>query len=132
MELWTSNRRLRIVHVDDEKTVIDMMRLVLPFRLKNLELIQFDSSVTAMDFLTRANPDILITDDAMPRYRGSDIVDMLQQRRATFPILVISAFDGTMNWVKPCAKSGFPIKLLAAPFTIDQLFADFAELLGPL
>jgi len=124
-------RPLRIVHVDDEAGVLQAVGIIIQWRLKNLELLQFQRSLTAWHVLSRFDPDLLITDDVMPRMRGGELVRRLAERRITYPIIVISAWEKTEEWVNEYANRGMRISLLVAPFDIATFFAHISRHLGP-
>jgi DNA-binding NtrC family response regulator len=123
---------LRIVHVDDEDVLLQAVEIICRGRFKELELLQFQNSVTAFRLLKQFNPDLLITDDRMPQVGGSDIVAMLAERKARFPIIVVSAWEPTSQWVQQFANDGLRISHLPAPFTIDQFFVQISKHLGTL
>jgi DNA-binding NtrC family response regulator len=125
-------RPLRIVHVDDEPAVLEMMSVLVRGRFENLELLQFQNSATAMGVLMRFDPDLLITDDRMPWLSGCDIVERLARRKAAFPIVVTSAWDQTQQWVSDFARSGLRISFFPVPFDLDTFFSHVSRQLGNL
>ena len=125
-------RPLRIVHVDDEPAVLGAVRVIIQHRLKRIELLQFQHSVTACRALERLQTDLLIPDDCMPLLRGSDIVQRLAEIKATCPIIVISAWEQTQDWVDDFARRGMRISYLAAPFEIKTFFEHVSRHVGLL
>ena len=125
-------RPLRIIHVDDEAAVLEVVGLIMRKELKRLDLLQFQHSATAMGVLARCDPDLLITDDRMPWLSGYDIVGRLADRKAAFPIIVTSAWSGTEEWVKEFARRGLRISYLSAPFDIKTFYQHMSHHLGPL
>jgi DNA-binding NtrC family response regulator len=123
-------RPLRVIHVDDESALLQMMAVLLQRRFKHLELLQFQNSVTAAHALARFNPDLLITDDRMPVLNGRDIVGQLAGRHAAFPIIVMSAWDKTETWVQAFADRGLRISYLSTPFNVPTFFDQVSLHLG--
>jgi len=78
------------------------------------------------------HPDLLITDDGMPGMRGGEIVARLAERKVTYPIIVISAWEPTANWVQEYADRGMRISHLPAPFDVPTFCAHLSRHLGPL
>jgi FixJ family two-component response regulator len=110
----------------------DIMALMLQHPLKNLELFQFEDSVTALHVLSRFDPDLLITDDRMPKVCGCDIVRQLAERKATFPIIVTSGWSPTNHWFKEFADRGMRISFLSIPYEGKTFYEHLSKLLGPL
>ena len=123
-------RPLRIVHVDDDEMSLAMLAVVFAGRFRNLELLQFQRSSAAFELLKKFDPDLLVADECMPGVPGRQIVAMLAERKARFPILVTSGFEDTNQWVDPYARQGLRISFLEVPFTVDRFFEHITRHLG--
>jgi len=80
-----------------------------------------DNGEEAWQELSRTDPDLLIMADAMPVLRGEEIGRRLLDRKATYPIIVTSAFDPTEDWVREFASRGLNVRFLVMPFTIEDV-----------
>lgn len=106
---------------NDERPVLDTMTIILQHSLKNARILSFQNSKTAWEALLQEDPDLLITDDAMPGLRGKQICEQLLEQNTTYPIIVNSAWEPTKEWVEDCASRGLNVRFLECPFTVDQL-----------
>ena len=74
----------------------------------------------------RENPaafDLLITDYAMPRMSGAELVRQIRGERADFPALIITGYAQTdLN-----ASDSPDVRFLTKPFTADQLKAALRD-----
>ena len=115
------SRPLRIVVLNDEPIVLDMMRLIIPYSFesfKDAKLLLFQDSVKGWEELSLRNPDLLITDDMMPTLLGQEICERLLERKAGYPIIVMSGYDPEGLWVREYAIRGLNVKLLTVPFLV--------------
>jgi CheY-like chemotaxis protein len=125
-------RKLRIVHVDDEPCLLELVAVICSKRFPNLELVQFQNSVTAFQFLRKFDPDLLITDDVMPVVRGCDLVAMLAERKAPFPIIAVACWNETEEWVARFVRRGLRLSCLHSPFAVSEFYGHVSRHLGPL
>jgi len=110
----------RIVVVHEMEWLKKATELITQNWLKNVDLLSFADGQEAWPELSRLDPDLLITYDRMPGMGGEEIVRRLADRRATFPIIVVSAWeDVTLPWVRQYAGTGVNVKFLNAPFDIE-------------
>ena len=84
-------------------------------------LLMQDAGEGAWQELLRADPDLLITADAMFILRGSEIVRRLLDRKATYPIIVSTPFSKDREWVLKFANAGLNVRFLAMPWTIQDI-----------
>jgi FixJ family two-component response regulator len=115
-----NDRPLRIVVVHELEYLKKATELLTQNWLKNVDLLSFADGQEAWRELSKLDPDLLITYDRMPGMGGEEIVRRLADRRATFPIIVVSAWeDVTLPWVRQYAGTGVNVKFLNAPFDIE-------------
>ena len=81
----------RVVVVDDEEVVVEIVSLMLRSRF-HVEVLPFCSSLAAWEELERTSPDLLIVGGMMPDLLGEEIVRGLMVRSVTYPILVVSGY----------------------------------------
>jgi CheY-like chemotaxis protein len=107
----------KIVVVNDEPFLLQMFEALIRLLFPDSDLLLFSSGPEAWENLLRSAPDILITGDRMPGLYGEEICQRLSERKASFPIVVTSAWEPTEQWVSRCASRGLNVRLLPAPFT---------------
>lgn len=111
---------IRIVAVDDEPFALEGLKRMFQHAPKEVALKTFTDSSKAWEDLLKADPDLLITDDAMPGLRGEAICRRLLERKVTYPIVVISPWPPTEHWVRECASQGLNVTFLPTPFDIES------------
>ena len=86
-------RPLKIIILDDEPAIQDTYRMLLQDWYEGVVIVQCHSGKEALAELSRADPDLFITDWAHPGIgmRHGDILERLAERKAKFPIFLISA-----------------------------------------
>jgi FixJ family two-component response regulator len=90
---------LRIVNVDDEEIVLDIVKAMIRAKF-DVTIQSFQDSNEAWQELLRADPVLLITDNIMPGPTGEDLVRWLVQRQVQYPIVVTSGWPPTEQWVR--------------------------------
>jgi CheY-like chemotaxis protein len=119
----------RIVLVDDEEVILMLYQTIVPRCFKNVTLKAFQHRDEAWQELSRADPDLLITDmrnDNVPgrtQYFGMsgwEMLPLLADRKAEFPILVVSG-SATEKDVRECAGPQLNVTFLRKPFTPSSL-----------
>jgi DNA-binding NtrC family response regulator len=120
---------LRIVHVDDEEVLLQMVRAIITAKFNNVTIQGFQDSNEAWQELLRADPCLLITDDKMPGPTGEDLVRWLGQKQVQYPIIVTSAWPPTEQWVRKYSSIKENIVLLRCPFTPDDLCKQLRQFL---
>jgi len=86
-------RPLRIVILDDEPLLQDSYRMLLQDWYEGVVIVQCHSGKEALAELSRADPDLFITDWAHPEIgmRHGDILERLAEREAKFPVVLITS-----------------------------------------
>ena len=128
----SAGRPLKIVHLDDEELFVHLIATLLRRRFTHLQLFQFQHSPSAWRILTEARPDLLITDDIMSgdrEWNGEGIVRRLAARQVTYPIMVMSGWPPTENWVCRMGMDFRKYAFLRNPFTLDQFYGELDRLL---
>lgn len=104
----------RIVVVDDDALACEILGLLLLEWFKDATLVVFNNPVEALEELLRGDPDLLITDDHMPRLSGAEMVGRLLDRKVGYRIVVRSADDRSGRWVQEYASEGLNVAFLPA------------------
>ncbi len=107
----------RIVLLDDECWLREMVELVIRQCFNDAHVLQFDDGDKAWQELLRVEPDLLITDIHHPGklYTGN-MLQLLAAKKAKFPVLVASGLANERE-LRQCAGSDLNFSLLRKPFT---------------
>jgi two-component system chemotaxis response regulator CheY len=112
---------IRILTIDDSKTMRDMLMLTLADA--GFDVIQAVDGQEGVDLLERENVDVVITDINMPRMDGYEVVRQLRARpeHKTTPILVLTTESETekKNIAREAGATGWLVK----PFDPERLVA---------
>ncbi len=112
---------IRILTIDDSKTMRDMLMLTLADA--GFDVIQAVDGKDGIDMLERENVDVVITDINMPRMDGYEVVRQLRARpeHKTTPILVLTTESEVdkKNIAREAGATGWLVK----PFDPERLIA---------
>ena len=134
---WNASlsRPLRIVQLDDEEPILNIVAVMLRRCFPNLLLYQFQKSPSAWRILTEAKPDLLITDDIMHGNRdwnGESIVRCLVERGVDYPILVLSSWPPTQAWVQQVGADYGKLFFLCEPFAPSHFYRELGKFFSQL
>ena len=96
-----SNRK--IIVVNDEQWFLKMVEKAILQMFPEVEVSLFEDSKKAWQELSRAGPDLLITDDIMDpsgELNGEELVRRLVNKRVSYPIVVTSGWPPTIVWAR--------------------------------
>ena len=119
---------IRILTIDDSKTMRDMLMLTLVDA--GFDVLQAVDGQDGVDLAERENFDIVITDINMPRMDGYEVIRQLRKRpehQAT-PILVLTTESETDK--KTIAREAGATGWLVKPFDPDKLIATVRKVAG--
>ena len=108
----------RILVVDDNKTITDMMANYLSLK-SNYDCVVSNSAKSALSLIDTREFDVIILDLSMPEYSGLDLIDYLvaNERIKECKIIVFTASSITDKEIRDLIKKGVrsvvrkPIKL---------------------
>ena len=119
----------RILVVDDDELMRDLMRLVLEAEQHVVEVV--DSGEKGLERLRQAPFELLITDMALTEMDGLEVI---QEVRKTYPEMKVVAITG---WGDMAEHTLFPLVramgveyTFTKPFMIKEFLRGIAELLG--
>jgi CheY-like chemotaxis protein len=121
---------LRIVMLDDEPTVLQSLKLLFGWFVKEAAVVTFTDAEEALQELEREEPDLFTTDSAHPGMRASEMLRILSARKVNYPIFVLSAFaraEHVLLWGVHHAD----VTLVPKPFSIDDLLQPLSRHFGP-
>jgi CheY-like chemotaxis protein len=101
----------RVLIVDDTSLVRELLRDFLASL--GHELLTAASGANALEVVPVFQPDVILTDMAMPGMSGTDLLDALRRAGVTVPVILISGTPITV-------PEGF-FELLRKPFDLQKL-----------
>jgi len=113
----------RIVHLDDEPFMHDIIETILQSHFADYVVIPCTTGDECWAEIARRNPDLLITDYAHPGMRLEMMLPMLRQNSLAFPILLTSAFVSGSAELRErlLSQPTLTITLLNKPFQVEEL-----------
>jgi CheY-like chemotaxis protein len=124
-----TTRAPRIVVVDDAHPVLELIQKCIHDWRSNAIVTVFDSGTKAWEHLLQSEPDLLISDMCRPYISGYDMLPLLADKTAGYPILIVSG-QATEEDVRELAGSDLNVSFLAKPFTSDEFQLQLRQLLG--
>ena len=112
--------RLRVLVVDDEKRLTELLRLELYVEGYDVDVEQ-DGAGGLIRSRTDPTPDLVILDWNLPDFSGIDICQRMRAGGLTIPILMLTGHDEITDRVK--ALDAGVDDYLIKPFSIDELMA---------
>jgi len=81
----------RIVYIEDERDVIDMVKLIL--ERERYEVIGANGGREGLDIVRREMPDVILLDLMMPDMGGWDVYQQLKadERTRAIPVIIVTA-----------------------------------------
>ena len=110
--------RLRVLVVDDEKRLTELLRLELDVEGYDVDVEQ-DGAGGLIRSRTDPTPDLVILDWNLPDFSGIDICQRMRAGGVTIPILMLTGHDEITDRVK--ALDAGVDDYLIKPFSIDEL-----------
>jgi CheY-like chemotaxis protein len=119
---------IRILVVDDEDDARLLTTLVL--REESASVRDAGSAVEAFELLRDFEPDIIVSDLAMPDEDGASLLRRIRQTHGHVPAIAVTAFSGA-NEIAATASAGFD-RHLVKPVAIRDLVSAVTDLVGPV
>jgi signal transduction histidine kinase/ActR/RegA family two-component response regulator len=121
---------LRVLVVDDEEDARDLIGVILRGRGAAVEAV--GSAAEALEAITRARPDVMVSDISMPEADGYQLIGELRARDehagGAIPAVALTAYARSQDRER-ALSSGFQMHL-AKPVEPDDLIVAVAELAG--
>ena len=124
--LTASGGRARVLVVDDEATIRDLLS-------KTLALAEYDVDLapdgrTALERLRMISYDLLITDLKMPGVDGLTVIREARRLKADLPVIIITGFSNEASAIEAVnlGVSGY----LTKPFRVPRVLAAASKALG--
>ncbi|RLP74487.1 DNA-binding response regulator [Mycetocola tolaasinivorans] len=116
---------LRILVVDDEPALTDLLRMAL--RYEGWEVETAGNGANALATARRFNPDLVILDIMLPDLDGLSILARLRARDADLPVLFLTAKDALDDRIAGLTAGGDDY--VTKPFSLEELVARIRGLL---
>ena len=126
---FRKNSPPRIIVLDDEDCLLQLYPLLIRTWRRDAEVTAFADSEAALEELTKREPDLLITDLGRPRMNGYEMLPLLAERGARFPILVVSGQASEDN-VRRFSDLPLNLSFFPKPMLPDQLVGQLVRFLG--
>ena len=81
----------KILIIDDDLTALDIVDLL--FEEKGFEVLRSTDGISALEFLEKVSPDIVLIDLMMPKMTGQETVRQIRKKGIQIPIVAFTALD---------------------------------------
>ncbi len=111
----------RILAIDDEKDMLDVLRLTLGTQY---DVMTLSNPVDAYELIDLFEPDLVIVDVMMPRITGFQLLELLQKNARTrnLPVIIVSA-KSSQHEIKHGYSLGAKV-YLTKPFEPERLLRN--------
>ena len=117
--------RLRVLVVDDEPSIVDVVSMAL--RHHGFEVATVQTGAEALAQVRDWRPHAIVLDVMLPDMEGFEVAQRLAQQRAEVPILFLTARDNTSDKVRGLTSGGDDY--VTKPFSLEELVARLRNIL---
>jgi DNA-binding response OmpR family regulator len=123
-----SAERKRIVAIDDEPAMLDLIGIILG---EDYEVITTRQPEQAQTLIHEVRPDLILLDVQMPHVTGWTLLRILRadEQTAHIPVIVVTALSGTVDRVFGL-HIAHVTDYITKPFTPEDLLSCVAKALG--
>lgn len=126
--VFNSVRKIKVFIVEDELLNVELYRSLLAVLSNRFQTYEFTDGDEAWGGLSKIDPDILITDLLHPGLDGLDLLQLLAEKKAAYPILVISG-DCRAEALFRDRYPGLNLHFLGKPFNLQAFHQHMTDLL---
>ena len=122
------NENLRVLVVDDEETILNVLKEYLELTT-NYTVLTARDGLEALDIIKGESVQCCITDLSMPKLDGLELTEKIHRYDNTIPVIVMTGYP-SLDYAIRTLKSGVvdfltkPIKMDLLPFTIEKVMRD--------
>jgi len=120
-----SARDMRVLVVDDEPSIVDVISTALRYQGFGVEAA--GSGQEALDQVRRWRPHVMVLDVMLPDMSGFEVAERLKAERSAVPILFLSARDKTADKVRGLTIGGDDY--VTKPFSLEEVIARLRSIL---
>jgi two-component system OmpR family response regulator len=115
----------RILVVDDEPNIVDVVSMALRFQGFSVE--SAGTGAEAIAAVASFRPDLIVLDVMLPDMEGFDVAQRLGAQRARVPIIFLTARDATDDKIRGLTLGGDDY--VTKPFSLEELVARIRSIL---
>jgi two-component system, OmpR family, response regulator len=116
---------LRVLVVDDEPNIVDVISMALRFQGFAVE--SAGTGADALAAVTGFRPHLMVLDVMLPDMEGFDVAERLGAQRRDVPIIFLTARDATEDKVRGLTTGGDDY--VTKPFSLEELVARIRTIL---
>jgi two-component system OmpR family response regulator len=116
---------LRILVVDDEPNIVDVISMAL--RFQGFAVAAAGSGAEALAQVADFRPHLVVLDIMLPDMEGFDVAERLSAKRIDVPIIFLTARDATEDKVRGLTIGGDDY--VTKPFSLEELVARIRTIL---
>src|SRR6476646_11010279 len=120
-----SDSQHRILVVDDEPNIVDVVSMALRFQGFAIE--SAGTGADALAAVTSFKPHLIVLDVMLPDMKGLDVARRLGAQRARVPIIFLTARDATDDKINGLTVGGDDY--VTKPFSLEELVARIRSVL---
>ena len=121
----TSSEQLRVLVVDDEPNIVDVISMAL--RFEGFEVESAATGAAAIAAVAARAPQLIVLDVMLPDFDGIEVARRLASARADVPIIFLTARDSTEDVVRGLTLGGDDY--VTKPFSLEELVARIRTIL---
>jgi two-component system OmpR family response regulator len=118
-------RQLRVLVVDDEPNIVDVVSMAL--RHHGFEVDAAETGAGALARVRDTRPDVMVLDVMLPDMDGFEVAKRLNGERAGVPILFLTARDAMADKLRGLTTGGGDY--VTKPFSLEELIARLRNIL---
>jgi len=119
------NESNRVLVVDDEPNIVDVIAMALRFQGFAVE--SAGTGAEALAAVANFKPQLIVLDVMLPDMEGFEVARRLGAQRATVPIIFLTARDETQDKVRGLTSGGDDY--VTKPFSLEELIARIRNIL---
>src|SRR3954452_8504057 len=124
-ESTTTNGVVRVLVVDDEPNIVDVISMALRYQGFTVE--SAGNGREALAAVADFKPHLMLLDIMLPDMEGFDVARRLGGERAALPIIFLTARDATEDKVRGLTSGGDDY--VTKPFSLEELVARIRAIL---
>jgi two-component system OmpR family response regulator len=124
-EMENNGRPHRVLVVDDEPNIVDVISMAL--RFQGFEVESAGTGADAIAAVAAFKPELIVLDVMLPDMEGFDVARRLGAERARVPIVFLTARDSTEDKIRGLTIGGDDY--VTKPFSLEELIARIRSVL---
>ena len=117
--VWSANGRARLLVVDDEPTILELLSGSL--RFAGFDVVTATSGAEALRVSAAVRPDLILLDVMMPDVDGFEVIRRIRSGGPHVPVIFLTARDTTSDTIRGLTLGGDDY--VTKPFSVEALVA---------